>query len=90
MSDELEAELKIGNWYSKCGHCRGNADPNETHHVMQRMHPNVGCGARFTSVSSDYGDKEAVLRMRPDLPYVGFDSAAIAAAYLKAHPTEAS
>jgi len=36
-----------------------------------------GCGAEFDAVSSDYygfpGLKDAILEMRPDLPYMGPD-----------------
>lgn len=55
---------------SYCGACNKNADPNETHHVMEVMQGD-GCGAEFTELSSHYMDFEglhrSIRKMRPDL-----------------------
>ena len=76
------ATLYINKSESRCGACDGGCDPHETAHltllgwaaINDRM---KGCGAEFDSVSSDYvgfpGLKEAIIEMRPDLPYVGPD-----------------
>lgn len=66
----LHAVLHIGRFYSRCSACGGNADLYESHHVMTRMQ-GEGCGAKFVSTASDYGDEAGCKRLRPDLPYVG-------------------
>lgn len=74
--------LYINKSESRCGQCNGGADPYEESHITllgwratnDKM---KGCGAQFTSVSSDYigfpGLKESIIAMRPDLPYEGYD-----------------
>lgn len=66
------ATLIIDSYHSRCSACRKNADPGEYSHDMQTME-GEGCGATFTAMLSVYGEKEACLKMRPDLPYVGYD-----------------
>lgn len=69
------ATLYINPSSSRCGKCNRNADPKETHHEMLGM-VGTGCGAEFTSVSSDYSDFEGlydrVRAMRPDLEFVSW------------------
>ena len=71
--DEITGILFVGTTSSHCGVCGRNADPNETHHVMEHM-VGEGCGARFVSIGSSYrgveGLKERVQAMRPDLDWV--------------------
>jgi hypothetical protein len=63
--------LLIGTWSSRCQACGRNADPNETHHLMENM-VGEGCGLRFTAVGSNYrniGEREFTKEMRPDLEW---------------------
>lgn len=61
---------------SRCGGCNRSVLPQDVRHETPcgyDQHP--GCGAEFTSVSSDYadssGDLERRIReMRPDLPFL--------------------
>jgi hypothetical protein len=80
--EEKTATLYINKSESRCGYCNSGADPYEEYHVTllgwRAVNDKMkGCGALFDSVSSDYvgfpGLKEAILEMRPDLPYVGQD-----------------
>lgn len=63
--------LLIGMWSSRCQACGRNADPNETHHLMENME-GEGCGLRFTAVGSNYrggGIERGAQEMRPDLEW---------------------
>ena len=72
--------LYINKSESRCGACNKGCDPDEESHITllgwhatnDRM---KGCGATFTAVSTDYinfpGLNEAIVRMRPDLPFIG-------------------
>lgn len=71
--------LYINKSESRCGGCNHGADPYEESHITlvgwyavnDKM---KGCGAEFTSLSSDYNTSllgKRVQEMRPDLPYLG-------------------
>lgn len=76
------ATLYINKSESRCGACNGGADPYEESHITLLGWAAIndkmkGCGVEFDSVSSDYvgfpGLKQAIIDMRPDLPYIGPD-----------------
>ena len=66
------ATLIIGGFSSWCSACSQNADPGEKAHEMLSMQ-GEGCGAEFVDMISEYGEKELCEKMRPDLPYKGWD-----------------
>jgi hypothetical protein len=73
-----EATLYVNKSDSRCGACNRGADPyEETHESVEGWFQGrsvKGCGARFTSVSSDYNTitGEDAASVRPDLPWVGY------------------
>jgi hypothetical protein len=69
------AVLYINRFDSRCGNCNKSASPYENSHLsILGYTPGPGCGAVFTEVASDYfGMQDAVTRIRPDLPWVGWD-----------------
>lgn len=70
------ATLFINRSDSRCGDCRRPADLSaKAHDEVIGYVPGPGCGATFTSVSSDYsgmGIEDAAKAARPDLPFLPF------------------
>lgn len=77
------ATLFINLTDSKCGACEGGADPYEKAHITrlgwaaanapEGSPEKRGCGAEFTSLSSNYMGldiEQGAKEMRPDLPWV--------------------
>ncbi len=71
--------LYINRSESRCGGCDKGADPYEESHITlmgwAAINDNMkGCGAVYTSVSSDYNDITdlygGIKAMRPDLPFL--------------------
>lgn len=63
--------LIIGNSFSVCAACGGNADLYEETHAMKLM-DGEGCGTEFRYVTVDplsRANKQQVIRLRPDLAY---------------------
>lgn len=63
------AVLMVGNWFSRCMDCGGNADPDETSHVSggpdkgrysptpgSTLNDRNGCGAPFTARVDEDGN----------------------------------
>lgn len=70
--------LIIGRSNSRCGTCGKGADPYQKFHVsVLQYSPDwvEGCGAKWDVVTSDYSGEEmrqAVVDMRPDLPFIQY------------------
>jgi hypothetical protein len=72
---EREIVLRVGGWSSTCGECGQSCNPRSvTHDVVLgydlALNGTPGCGARWTHMSSDYG--EDLSWMRPDLIQIGY------------------
>jgi len=64
----MRVVLWIGPNHSTCGKCARNADPDETHHLMETM-VGQGCGVQFTHAASGYNGIDTTT-VRPDLPKI--------------------
>lgn len=68
------ANLIINHFNSRCGECGRAALPYESAHLTKPgyNYSGPGCGAVFTTVSSDYTGLDDIIKgMRPDLEYIG-------------------
>jgi hypothetical protein len=80
---DVDAVLYINKSESRCGACGLGCDPTELTHETLLGYAAIndameGCHARFVATDSDYvgmpGLPEAIEKMRPDLPYIGWKS----------------
>lgn len=79
-TEELQKRKKntliIDRWASYCGNCGKSTMPSDkTHKTIYGYGPengSLGCGTTYLYVTSNYTDsKEACLRVRPDLEWLG-------------------
>lgn len=65
--NDRQQTIIVGDWFSVCGNCGGNAAFREKTHKMKKM-KGEGCGVRWRYITSDSGDP-SVARLRLDLEY---------------------